>query len=58
MSKYLLARFQLRERDTVYLVETEEDILITPFDPDFSEAMQIYQEGARAFRNVPHELAR
>jgi hypothetical protein len=48
----------LHERETVYVVESEEDILITPFDPDFSEAMQIYQEGASAFRNVPHELAR
>ncbi|MEE2993302.1 MAG: AbrB family transcriptional regulator [Gemmatimonadota bacterium] len=51
----MLERFQLHERDTVYLVETEEDILITPFDPSFSEAMQIYQEGARAFRNALHE---
>ena len=58
ISKSLLEQFQVHERDTVYLVETEEDILITPFDPDFSEAMQIYQEGARAFRNAPHELAR
>ena len=58
ISKSLLEQFQLDERDTVYLVETEEDILITPFDPDFSEAMQIYQEGARAFRNALHELAR
>ena len=58
ISKSLLERFQLHERDTVYLVETEEDILITPFDPDFSEAMQKYQEGARAFRNALHEVAR
>ena len=58
ISKSLLARFQLHGRDTVYLVETEGDILITPFDPDFSEAMQIYQVGARAFRNALHELAR
>ena len=58
ISKSLLERFQLHEGDTVYVVETEEDILITPFDPDFSEAMQIYQAGARAFRNALHELAR
>ena len=57
ISKSLLARFQLHGRDTVYLVETKGDLLITSFDPDFSEAMQKYQEGARAFRTAQHEVA-
>ncbi len=58
ISKSLLERFQLHEGDTVYLVETDEGILITPYDPDFAEAMQIYQAGARTFRNALHELAK
>ncbi len=56
--KSLLERFQLHKGDTIHLVETDDGILITPFDPAFAEAMQIYQEGARTFRNALHELAK
>jgi hypothetical protein len=48
----------LAEGDTVHLVETEEGILITPFDPDFQEAMKIYAEGAKRYRNAMRELAK
>lgn len=51
-------RARLSEGDTVHLVETEEGILITPFDPDFEEAMEIYAEGAKRYRNAMRELAR
>jgi hypothetical protein len=32
--------------------------LITPFDPTFAEAMGLYEEGARTYRNARRELAR
>lgn len=56
--KSLLERFHLRQGDAVYLIETDNGILITPFDPDFEKAMEIYQEGSRVFRNALHELAK
>ena len=56
--KPLLERYHLAEGDTVHLIETEEGILITPFDPAFREAMEIYEEGAKAYRNAMRELAR
>jgi antitoxin MazE len=56
--KSLLERFKLQEGDTIHLVETDDGILITPYDPDFSEAMQIYQDGARTYRNALRELSR
>jgi putative addiction module antidote len=56
--KPMLERYHLGEGDTVHLVETEEGILITPFDPDFEEAMEIYAEGARRYRNAMRELAK
>jgi hypothetical protein len=54
----MLERYQLAEGDTVHLVETEEGILITPFDPTFDEAMEIYAEGAKRYRNAMRELAK
>lgn len=56
--KAMLERYHLGEGDTIHLVETEEGILITPFDPDFEEAMAIYAEGAKQYRNAMRELAK
>jgi len=56
--KAMLERYRLAEGDRVHLVETDEGILITPFDPSFSEAMEIYDEGAKAYRNAMRELAK
>lgn len=56
--KPMLERYHLSEGDTVHLVETEEGILITPFDPAFDEAMAIYAEGAKRYRNAMRELAK
>lgn len=56
--KPLLERYHLSEGDTVHLIETEEGILITPFDPDFQDAMKIYAEGASTYRNAMRELAK
>ena len=56
--KPMLERYQIREGDAVYLVETDEGILVTPFDPDVHEAMEVYREGAARYRNAMRELAR
>ena len=56
--KKMLERFNLSEGDEIYLVETESGILITPYDPDFDEAMQLYQEGSKTYHNAMRELAK
>jgi antitoxin MazE len=56
--KAMLDRYHLAEGDPIHLVETEEGILITPFDPEFSEAMEIYAEATRRYRNAMRELAK
>jgi antitoxin MazE len=42
----------------VYVVETSDGLLITPFDPDFADAMTAYARGAKKFRNALRTLAR
>ena len=56
--KAMLTKLHLAEGDKVHLVEVDDGILLTPFDPDFAEAMQVYGEGARRYRNALHELAK
>lgn len=55
--KEILDRYRLAAGDRVHLVETDEGILITPFDPLFAEAMELYDEGAKKYRNAMRELA-
>ena len=55
--KAMLERYHLTEGDAVYLVELQEGILITPYDPAFKKALQVYEEGARTYRDAMRELA-
>ena len=58
LPKSMIERFQLDAGDEVYVVETSEGLLITPFDPDFADAMTAYARGAKKFRNALRTLAR
>lgn len=53
----MLDRKKLKAGDRVHVVETEEGLLITPYDPDFEDAMEVYEEGAKTYRNALRELA-
>lgn len=55
--KDMLDRKQLEAGDRVHIIETEDGLLITPYDPDFEEAMDVYEEGAKTYRNALRELA-
>lgn len=56
--KSMLERYRMAEGDRVHLVETDQGILITPYDPTFADAMAVYEEGAKRYRNAMRELAK
>lgn len=58
LPKSMLERFHLEPGDEVSVVETEKGLLVTPFDPDFAEAMEHYARISRKYRNALRELAR
>jgi putative addiction module antidote len=58
LPKAMLERYKIAEGDRVHLIETDHGILMTPYDPAFVEAMEIYHEGARKYRNALRELAK
>jgi len=57
LPKTMLDRFNLEAGDDIYVVETGEGLLITPFDPDFADAMAAYARGAKKYRNALRKLA-
>ena len=58
LPKSMLERFHLEAGDEVLVVETDKGLLVTPFDPEFEEAMKNYTHIAKKYRNALRELAR
>lgn len=56
--KDLLERHGLGEGSTLHVVETTDGLSITPYDPDFEDAMAAYEEVAEQYKNALRELAR
>lgn len=54
----LADRFKVSAGDQVFLVETDRGILLTPYDPDFADAMTVYEKGAKKFKNALRELSK
>jgi antitoxin MazE len=58
LPKDMVDRLRVEAGDKVFVVETEEGLLITPYDPAFEKAMSAYERGARKYRNALRELAK
>ena len=57
LPKEMVDRLQVGPGDRVFAVETENGILLTPYDPDFHDAMQAFSVVRRQYRNTLGKLA-
>jgi antitoxin MazE len=58
LPKDIAERLHVKEGDELYVVETEEGVLLTPYDPEFQRAMAAYERTASKYRNALRELAK
>ncbi|MCP3963490.1 MAG: AbrB/MazE/SpoVT family DNA-binding domain-containing protein [bacterium] len=58
LPKAMAEKLHLQAGDPVFAIETDEGILLTPYDPHFGAAMKVYQRGARKYRQALRELAK
>jgi putative addiction module antidote len=58
LPKDIADRLQVSPGDEVFIIETEQGVLLTPYDPAFDQAMAAYRRGARKYRNALRELAK
>jgi putative addiction module antidote len=58
LPKAMLDRHNLDTGETAYAVDTEDGILITPYDPSFAKAMEIADRGSKKYRNALRELSK
>jgi putative addiction module antidote len=58
LPKDMADRLHLVPGDRVLAVETEQGILLTPYDPEAERALEIAARAAKRYRNALRELAK
>ncbi len=58
LPKEVLATLKVEKGDSLYVTETPAGILITPYDPEFSEQMDAARKVMKKRRAALHELAK
>lgn len=58
LPKDMADRLNVQAGDEVFVVETEQGILITPYDPTFEQAIAAYRRTAAKYRNALRELSK
>ena len=58
LPKTIVDNYHLSEGDELQLVETDEGVVLTPFDPKFAEWAKAYQRTNRKYRNTLKALAK
>ena len=53
----VLERLRVGEGDELFLVEEADGVRLTPYDPDFDDAVAAFEEGRRKYRNALRKLA-
>jgi putative addiction module antidote len=58
LPKEALARLRVGKGETVFLTETPEGYVLTPYDPELQEQVEAGREFMREFRDTFHQLAK
>ncbi|NDD31653.1 MAG: AbrB/MazE/SpoVT family DNA-binding domain-containing protein [Proteobacteria bacterium] len=56
--KEMAEHLHIAAGDTLYAIETERGILLTPYDPTFDKAQEAFTKVSRRYRNALRELAK
>lgn len=54
----VLKKLNVNEGDSLHVIETSDGIHLTPYDPDFEQAMQAFDVIRKTYRNALRELAK
>jgi putative addiction module antidote len=57
LPKEMMDRLRVRPGDEMFVVETEDGLLLTPYDPTFAKSLKLYERFSRRYRNALRELA-
>jgi putative addiction module antidote len=54
----LLEELGLSEGDQLFATRTQDGLLLSPYDPTLARAIELFEEGRRAYRTALRELAK
>ncbi len=57
LPKEMAERLQVGPGDRMFAIETENGVLLTPYDPEFHDTMRAFAEVRRQYRNTLKKLA-
>jgi antitoxin MazE len=57
LPKTVVDNYHLTEGDELVLLETDDGVLLTPFNPEFAEWAKAYERTNRKYRNTLKALA-
>lgn len=58
LPKEIAERLRVGAGDRLFVVEVDDGVLLTPFDPAFEKTLEVYGRVARKYRNALRELAK
>lgn len=58
LPKEVVARLKVQKGDTLFLTESPEGYVLTPYDPALAEQLEAGREFMREFRDTFHQLAK
>ncbi|MBF0266383.1 MAG: AbrB/MazE/SpoVT family DNA-binding domain-containing protein [Gammaproteobacteria bacterium] len=58
LPKELLDKFHLIEGDEVFADTNNEGLQLTPYDPEFEDTMEAFNNTRKKYRNALHQLAK
>ncbi len=53
----VLQRLRVAEGDELFVVEDQDGVRLTPYNPEFDEALDAFEEGRKQYRNALRKLA-
>jgi hypothetical protein len=53
-----LNNYHIEDGDELYLVETHDGLMLTPYDPKFSAWVKAYESTNKRYKNTLRELAK
>ena len=58
LPRTVVANYHLNEGDELHLIETDEGVVLTPFNPEFAEWAKAFEHTNKRFRNTLKALAK
>lgn len=58
LPKEIIARLRIKEGEDLHIIETQDGVVLTPYDPEFEATMQTFEESRHENRTVLRELAK